>query len=205
MFSGVPFDRVSISNSAPGFFALSGLVLAARKAGFPLDQIRGSILHGPLYTEDCSYAWHFPVELRVRLALDSIEYCSQHMPKFHAYLEDTYFFSECGLGSIEEMALGFIQLRHLVRKLIARGVAVDTFAPRIAMLVNCSMDFFEEIAKMRATRQLCAKMMRRPSWRRKSALDVGCNRQSYLGSFANGTTTRQQYRPWRNPRRFLSC
>ena len=70
LFSGVPFDRVSISNSAPGFFALSGLVLAAREAGFPLDRIRGSILHGPLYTEDCSYAWHFPVELRVRLALE---------------------------------------------------------------------------------------------------------------------------------------
>jgi methylmalonyl-CoA mutase cobalamin-binding domain/chain len=160
LFDGVPFDRVSISNSAPGFFALSGLVLAAREAGFPLDQIRGSILHGPLYTEDCSYAWHFPVELRVRLALDSIEYCSQHMPKFHAYLEDTYFFSESGLGSVEEMALGFVQLRHLVRKLLARGVAVDSFAPRIAMLVNCGMDFFEEIAKMRATRRLYAKMMR---------------------------------------------
>ena len=160
LFDGVPFDRVSISNSAPGFFALSGLVLAAREAGFPLDQIRGSILHGPLYTEDCCYAWHFPVELRVRLALDSIEYCSQHMPKFHAYLEDTYFFSESGLGSVEEMALGFVQLRHLVRKLLARGVGVDSFAPRIAMLVNCGMDFFEEIAKMRATRRLYAKMIR---------------------------------------------
>ena len=160
LFRGVPFDRVSISNSAPGFFALSGLVLAAREAGFPLDQIRGSILHGPLYTEDCSYAWHFPVELRVRLALNSIEYCSQHMPKFHAYLEDTYFFSESGLGSVEEMALGFVQLRHLVRKLLARGVAVDSFAPRVALLVNCGMDFFEEVAKVRATRQLYAKMMR---------------------------------------------
>jgi methylmalonyl-CoA mutase, N-terminal domain len=160
LLHGVPFDRVSISTSAPAFFALSGLVLAAREAGFPLDRLRGSILHGPLYTEDCSYAWHFPVGLRVRLALDSIEYCSQHMPKFHAYLEDTYFFSESGLTSIEEMALGFVQLRHLVRKLLARGVAVDSFAPRIAMLVNCGMDFFEEIAKIRATRRLYAKMMR---------------------------------------------
>jgi methylmalonyl-CoA mutase N-terminal domain/subunit len=56
--------------------------------------------------------------------------------------------------------LGFVQLRHLVRKLLARGIAIDSFAPRIALLVNCGMDFFEEIAKIRATRRLYAKMMR---------------------------------------------
>jgi methylmalonyl-CoA mutase cobalamin-binding domain/chain len=160
LFDGIPFDRVSISSSVPAFFALSGLVLAAREAKFPLERLRGSILHGPLYTEDCSYAWHLPVDFRVRLALDCIEYCSQHMPKFHAYVEDTYFFSESGLTPVEEMALGFVQLRHLVRKLRRRGVAVDSFAPRIALLVNCGMDFFEEIAKIRATRRLYAKMMR---------------------------------------------
>jgi len=160
LFKDVPFDQVSISSSAPAFLTLSGLALAAREAGFALDRLRGSVLHGPLYTEDCSYAWHLPVDFRVRLALDSIEYCSRHMPKFHAYLEDTYFFSESGLPPAEEMALGFVQLRHLVRKLMARGVAVDSFAPRIAFLVNCGMDFFEEIAKIRATRRLYAKMMR---------------------------------------------
>lgn len=160
LFENVPIDRVSVSSSVPSFFALAGLVLAAREAGAPLGNLRGSVLHGPLYTEDCSYAWNLPVDFRVRLALDSIEYCSQHMPKFHAYLEDTYFFSESGLSPVEEMALGFVQLRHLVRKMLARGVDVDSFAPRIAMLVNCGMDFFEEIAKIRATRRLYAAMMR---------------------------------------------
>jgi methylmalonyl-CoA mutase N-terminal domain/subunit len=160
LFDGVPFDRVSISSSVPAFFALSGLVIAAREARFPLERLRGSVLHGPLYTEDCSYAWHLPVDFRVRLALDTTEYCSRHLPKFHAYLEDTYFFSESGLTPIEEMALGFVQLRHLVRKLLARSISIDSFAPRIALLVNCSMDFFEEVAKVRATRRLYAKMMR---------------------------------------------
>lgn len=160
LFHGVRFDQVSISSSVPAFFALAGLVLSARESGFPLDRLRGSILHGPLYSEDCSYACRLPVDFRVRLALDSIEYCSRHMPKFHAYLEDTYFFSECGLTPVEEMALGFVQVRHIVRKLLGRGIAVDSFAPRIAFLVNCSMDFFEEIAKIRATRRVYAKMMR---------------------------------------------
>jgi len=160
LFDGVPFDKVSISSSVPAFFALAGLVLAARNADFPLEKLRGSVLHGPLYTEDCSYATHLPVEFRVRVALDSIDYCTRHMPKFHAYVEDTYFFSESGMNPLEEMALGFVQLRHLVRQLLARGVPVDSFAPRIAMLVNCGMDFFEEVAKIRATRRLYAKMMR---------------------------------------------
>jgi methylmalonyl-CoA mutase, N-terminal domain len=160
LFKDVRFDQVSISSSVPAFFALPGLVLAAREVNFPLERLRGSILHGPLYSEDCSYAQHLPVEFRVRLALDAIEYCTQHMPKFHAYLEDTYFFSESGITPVEEMALGFVQLRHLLRKLLARGVAVDSVAPRIAFLVNCGMDFFEEIAKIRATRRLYAKMMR---------------------------------------------
>jgi methylmalonyl-CoA mutase, N-terminal domain len=160
LFKGVRFGHVSISSSVPAFFALPGLVLAAREANFPLERLRGSILHGPLYAEDCSYAQHLPVEFRVRLALDSIEYCAQHMPKFHAYLEDTYFFSESGLTPVEEMALGFVQVRHLLRKLLGRGVAIDSVAPRIAFLVNCGIDFFEEIAKIRATRRVYAKMMR---------------------------------------------
>jgi methylmalonyl-CoA mutase, N-terminal domain len=160
LFQGVKFDQVSISSSVPAFFAVAGLVLSAREADFPFDLLRGSVIHAPLYSEDCCYAYHMPVEFRARLALDSIEYCSRHMPRFHAYLEDTYFFSECGLTPVEEMALGFVQMRHIVRKLLARGISVDAFAPRIALLVNCGMDFFEEIAKIRATRRLYAKMMR---------------------------------------------
>ena len=101
-----------------------------------------------------------PFKLRVRLAVDSIAFCSTEMPKFHAFLEDTYFISEGGLDAVEEMALGFVEMRGLVRELLQRGIAIDRFAPRIAILVNCRMDFFEEIAKIRATRRLFARMMR---------------------------------------------
>jgi methylmalonyl-CoA mutase N-terminal domain/subunit len=160
LFRGVPFDRVSVSSSVPPIIALAGLKLAARAAGFPIDRLRGSILQVPLYSEDCCYAIHLPVEFRVRMSLDAITYCAQAMPRFHSYVEDTYFFSESGLTPVEEMALGFVQIRHLTRRLVARGVPVDAFAPRIAILVNCGMEFFEEIAKIRATRRLFAKMMR---------------------------------------------
>jgi methylmalonyl-CoA mutase cobalamin-binding domain/chain len=101
-----------------------------------------------------------PFNLRLRLSLDSMEFCARNMPKFHSFVEDTYFFSESGLNVVEEMALGFVEIRHLVREMIKRGVDIDSFAPRIAILVNCGMDFFEEIAKIRATRRLFARMMK---------------------------------------------
>lgn len=160
LYRDLPFDQISVSSSVPAIIALSGLILSARDAGFQIDKLRGSVLQPPLYAEDCGYAIHLPVEFRVRMSLDTMEYCAKEMPRFHSFLEDTYFFSEAGLTPVEEMALGFVEIRHLTRRLMDRGVPVDAFAPRIAILVNCGMDFFEEIAKVRASRRLFANMMR---------------------------------------------
>ncbi len=160
LLEGLPLDRISFSASLPPQAFVAGYTLAAEQYGFAAETLRGSMIHAPLYTEDCSYATHLPTGYRVRAALDTIEYCARHLPRFHGYIEDTYFFSESGLDAVEEMALGFVQIRYLTRCLIARGLPVDAFAPRIAILVNCGMDFFEEIAKIRATRRIFARMMR---------------------------------------------
>jgi len=160
LFRDIPLDKVAVSSSVPSLMSLAGLLCAAKHYGYPPDAVRGSVLQMPLYGEDCTYANHLPVELRVRLSLDCMEYCARHMPKFHAYVEDTYFFSESGLDAVEEMALGFVEIRHLTRKLLERGVEIDAFAPRIAILVNCGMDFFEEVAKLRASRRIFARTMR---------------------------------------------
>ena len=79
-----------------------------------------------------------PFRLRLKMSADAIEFCAKEMPKFHSFVEDTYFFSEAGLDAVEEMALGFLEIRHVVRQVLKRGVAIDSFAPRIALLVNCS-------------------------------------------------------------------
>ncbi len=122
--------------------------------------LRGSVINAPLYVEDCCYAQFMPVELRLRSSLDAIEFSMRNMPRFHHFVEDTYYISDGGLDAVEEMALGFVEIREVTRRLIARGHDVDEFAPRIAILVNCRMDLFEEIAKIRATRRLYARMMR---------------------------------------------
>jgi methylmalonyl-CoA mutase N-terminal domain/subunit len=160
LFRDLPLAELSISSSVPPLFAMTGLYLAAKAMGIAPALLRGSVLQAPFYAEDCGYAMHLPFDLRVRLAADVMQFCAVEMPRFHAYVEDTYFFSETGLTGVEEMALGFVEIRYLVREMLRRGVPIDSFAPRIAILVNCSMDFFEEIAKIRATRRLFARMMR---------------------------------------------
>jgi methylmalonyl-CoA mutase N-terminal domain/subunit len=160
LLSGIPLDKISFSASLSPQTTIAGYSLAAETFGFAPETLRGSVIQAPLYSEDCCYAVHLPVEYRVRAALDTIEYAALNLPRFHGFIEDTYFFSESGLDAVEEMALGFIEIRYLVRRLLQRGLPIDVFAPRIAILVNCGMDFFEEIAKIRATRRIFARMMR---------------------------------------------
>ncbi len=159
LYRDLPLDRITISHSLPAAFAVAGLYCAARRLGFEPSVLRGSILQVPYYCEDTGYATHMPFDLRVRLAVDSIAFCAARMPKFHSFVEDTYYISDGGLDAVEEMALGFVEIRGLVRELTARGVEIDSFAPRIAILVNCRMDLFEEVAKIRATRRLFARML----------------------------------------------
>jgi methylmalonyl-CoA mutase N-terminal domain/subunit len=160
LYRDLPLDRITLSHSLQPAFALAGLYCVARERGIPPASLRGSVLQVPFYCEDTGYAIHMPFDLRLRLAVDSIAFCSQEMPRFHSFVEDTYYISDGGLDAVEEMALGFVEIRGVVRALLARGVAIDSFAPRIAILVNCRMDFFEEIAKIRATRRLFARMLR---------------------------------------------
>jgi methylmalonyl-CoA mutase N-terminal domain/subunit len=160
LYDGIPLERVSVSHSLPSAFVIAGLGIAAREHGVDPGVLRGSALQVPLYHEDTGYSARLSFDLRMRLALDSIEYATRAMPRFHACVEDTYYFSDGSIEIVDEMALGLIEIREIVRRLIARGVDVDAFAPRIGVLVNCRMRLFDEVAKIRATRRLYARMMR---------------------------------------------
>ena len=161
LYADLPLNELTLSHSLPpGAYAIAALHRVAQRRGFLPKELRGSTILLPAYCEDCSYQIHMPYDLRMRLSLDSIEFAAKEMPRFHAFLEDTYYISDGGLNAVEEMALGFVEIREIVRKLLARGLDIDSFAPRIAILVNCRMDFFEEIAKIRATRRIFARMMR---------------------------------------------
>lgn len=160
LYRDLPLDELSFSQSLPSVPGIAGLYLVAKERGVPSALLRGSAIQLALYEDDCSYSRHLPLKLRMRMATDSVAFATQTMPKFHALMEDTYFFSETGLDSVEEMALGFVELRYYIRELIKQGVEVDAFAPRIGILLTCRMDLFEEIAKIRATRRIYARMMK---------------------------------------------
>lgn len=160
LYEGIPLDRITVSHSLPSWFTVAGLYLIARNHEVTPGALRGSVIQTPLYAEDYCYAVNMPVELRLRLTLDSIEFCTREMPRFHSFVEDTYFVSDGGPNAVDEMALGFVEIRKIVRELVKRGLDIDSFGPRIAILVNCRMGFFEEIAKIRASRRIFARMMR---------------------------------------------
>jgi methylmalonyl-CoA mutase, N-terminal domain len=160
LYDGIPLDRITVSHSLPSWFTVSSLFLLAREQKVDPRELRGSVIQTPLYAEDYCYAVHMPVELRLRLSLDSIEFCAREMPRFHSFVEDTYFVSDGGPDAVDEMALGFIEIRKIVRELLRRNLDIDQFASRIAILVNCRMGFFEEIAKIRASRRIFARMMK---------------------------------------------
>jgi methylmalonyl-CoA mutase N-terminal domain/subunit len=160
LYEGVPLGEVSVSNSMNAAFCIAGLYLTAKHSGTDPAVLRGSVINAPFFMEDYGYATHLPFDVRMRMALDAIEFATTHMPKFHPFVEDTYFISDGGPGPVDEMALGFVEIRAVVRALLERGLDIDSFAPRIAVLVNCRMDLFTEIAKIRATRRIFARMMR---------------------------------------------
>lgn len=160
MLDGIPIDKISVSFSMPPVFAVAGLACVAREKGIPLSELRGSTVLAPLYSDDCSYAVHQPIEMRVRQATDAIEFGTRQMPRYRTFLEDTYYISEAALTAVEEITLGLIEVRLLVGEAIKRGLNIDEFAPRMAILVTVGMDFFEEVAKIRALRRIWARMMK---------------------------------------------
>lgn len=160
LFDGIPLDSAVVSCSLPSAIAAASLYLVAKEHKVPLNKLRGSVIQAPFFIEDCGYSTAMPFNLRMKLSIDCMEFCTREMPRYHSFVEDTYFFSETGLDPVNEIALGFIEIRYIVRECLKRGMDIDSFAPRIGILVNCTMDFFEEIAKIRATRRIFAKMMK---------------------------------------------
>jgi methylmalonyl-CoA mutase, N-terminal domain len=159
LYAGIPLDAVSVSHSMPSAIGVAGFHMGATDHGFDPHALRGSTILGPLFCEDTCYSSRLPLELQMRLAVDTVIFSTERMARFHPFVEDTYYISDGSVEAVDEMALGFIELREIVRRVIARGVDVDRFAPRIALLVNCRMNFFEEVAKIRASRRLYARMM----------------------------------------------
>jgi methylmalonyl-CoA mutase N-terminal domain/subunit len=174
LFSGIPLDQVTVSMTinAPAAIMLAFYVVAAERQGVPAEKLGGTIQTDILKEYIAQKEWCFPVDPAMRLVGDMIEWCSHHMPRWHAVSISGYHIREAGSTAAQELAFTLKDGFTYVEQAVARGLDVDDFAPRLSFFFNAHIDFFEEIAKYRAARRIWARELRetfgarRPeSWR----------------------------------------
>lgn len=161
MLEGIPIDEQSFSlvvasPSAPVYMA--AYFNEAQKRGIPLAKLKGSVQNEPIHVRFCGFESACPVDLSLKTAVDIIEYCTKYVPRWYTTTINFYDLRETGLTAPEEVAYGFLNAQLYIEKCLERGMEFDDFAPRIAFYCSSHIDFFEEIAKLRAARRMWAKI-----------------------------------------------
>jgi methylmalonyl-CoA mutase N-terminal domain/subunit len=162
LFGGIPLDRVSVSMTinAPAAIMLAFYVVAAERQGIGPERLSGTIQTDILKEYIAQKEWCFPVDPAMRLVGDMIEWCSEHMPRWHPISISGYHIREAGSTAAQELAFTLKDGLTYVEQAVARGLDVDDFAPRLSFFFNAHIDFFEEIAKYRAARRIWARELR---------------------------------------------
>jgi methylmalonyl-CoA mutase N-terminal domain/subunit len=159
--NGIPLESVSVNLSTIGVTMLMAFYLvAARRKGFDFKKLRGTILNDTLGDPFCGYKRSFvPSDLAVKLAIDCVEYCIKHVPKWNPLSVDGYDIRENGVNAPQEIAFTFGLAKEYLKEGLRRGITIDELAPRITFTASAEMDFFEEISKLRAARRLWARII----------------------------------------------
>jgi methylmalonyl-CoA mutase, N-terminal domain len=174
LFAGIPLDQVTVSMTinAPAAIMLAFYVVAAERQGIPSEKLGGTIQTDILKEYIAQKEWCFPVDPAMRLITDMVEWCTEHMPRWHPISISGYHIREAGSTAAQELAFTLKDGLTYVEHAVARGLDVDDFAPRLSFFFNAQIDFFEEIAKYRAARRIWARELcetfgaRQPeSWR----------------------------------------
>ena len=156
LFEGVPLNEVSVSMTMNGAVlqALSGLVVAGYRQGIKPNQIRGTIQNDPLKEFAVRNTEIFGMDASMRIATDIIEYCSREMPLFNPISISGYHYQEAGADLHQELAFMLAGGIEYMRAMKGKGMDVDDFAPRLSFFYSIGIDFWGEVAKMRAGRIL---------------------------------------------------
>ena len=162
LFDGIPLDKVSTSMTinGPAVILYCFYLAAAEKQGVPLEQLRGTIQNDILKEYMAQHAWCFPIEPALRLIVDCFEWSSKNVPQWNTISISGYHIREAGATAAQELAFTLADGFTYVERGIARGLDVDSFAPRLSFFWDIHNDFFEEIAKLRAARRIWARHMR---------------------------------------------
>ncbi|MDD3785482.1 MAG: methylmalonyl-CoA mutase [Hydrogenophaga sp.] len=162
LFDGIPLDKISVSMTMNGAVLpiLAGYVVAAEEQGVPQDKLAGTIQNDILKEFMVRNTYIYPPEPSMKIIGDIIEYTAQHMPKFNSISISGYHMQEAGANQALEMAFTLADGKEYVKTAIAKGMDVDAFAGRLSFFWAVGMNFYLEIAKMRAARLLWCRIMK---------------------------------------------
>jgi methylmalonyl-CoA mutase N-terminal domain/subunit len=146
--------------NAPAAMLLAFYIGVAEGQGVDRAGLRGTIQTDILKEYIAQKEWIFPPEPSMRLCVDMIEFCAREVPLFHPVSISGYHIREAGSTAAQELAFTLADGFAYVEAAMARGLAVDDFAPRLSFFFNSHIDFFEEIAKFRAARRIWARELR---------------------------------------------
>jgi len=167
LFLGIPLERVSttlIVNPPYSAIIMAMYLLLARRQGVEVSRLIGTVMNcaisqlvGPTYQSGTHF---FPVDPAIKIACDVMEFAVRNIPRWNIININAYNIRETGVSAVQEIAFAFSLASEYIRRLLARGMEVDQFAPRIAFFTSAHIDFLEEIAKLRAMRRIWAHLMK---------------------------------------------
>ena len=162
LFDGIPLDRVSVSMTMNGAVlpVLAGYVVAAEEQGVDEARLAGTIQNDILKEFMVRNTYIYPPEPSMRIVADIVEYTARHMPKFNSISISGYHMQEAGASQALELAFTLADGKEYVKTALDRGLDVDDFAGRLSFFWGIGMNFYLEIAKMRAARLLWARIMK---------------------------------------------
>jgi methylmalonyl-CoA mutase len=163
LFDGIPLDRMSVSMTMSGAVlpVMAGYIVAAEEQGVGQEKLSGTIQNDILKEFMVRNTYIYPPEPSMRIVADIIEHTAKHMPRFNSVSISGYHMHEAGATAVQELAFTLADGLEYVRAALGKGLAIDRFAPRLSFFFAIGMNFFMEVAKLRAARLLWVELMQR--------------------------------------------
>jgi methylmalonyl-CoA mutase N-terminal domain/subunit len=170
IFKGIDLSKVSTSMTinAPAAILTAMYIAVGKKKKIPVSDLAGTVQADILKEYIAQKEWIYPPEAHLRLIRDMMTYCTENMPKWNYISISGYHIREAGSSAAQELAFTLADGFYYVDMGIKAGLAVDDFAPRLSFFFNSSINFFEEIAKMRAARRIWATVLKEKYGAKKS-------------------------------------
>ena len=161
LFDGIPLDKMSVSMTMNGAVIpiLAFFIVAGEEQGVPREQLDGTIQNDILKEFMVRNTYIYPPEPSMRIISDIIAYTSAHMPKFNSISISGYHMQEAGATQLQELAFTIADGREYAKAAMASGLDLDAFAGRLSFFFAIGMNFFMEVAKLRAARKLWHRVM----------------------------------------------